>query len=622
MNPTSTGYRGRVLRPLLYLLLLAAVVSLPSVLHSSYWMNLVNLSISFSIACLGLNIVLGYAGQLSLAQAAFWGVGAYTSALLTTRLGMPVLPAMVCAFLVAGLFGILLGIPTLKLSGHYLAMATIGFGIILQIILINAIGLTGGSDGITAIPSPRIGPLILQTPQRFFYFAALVLIFLTWAAIQLKKSRVGRALQAIRGNEMAAETAGIDTTRYKITAFALSAAYAGLGGALFAHSGSHYISPDTFSFDQSVIFLAMAVLGGNGSALGSIVGATLLALVPEVLRFLKSIYMMVYGAGIVAIIVFMPGGIASIVASLPWIERLREQRRGATRTAPPSRRVAPYFSGVQVPRGIAGTTGAAPGSEQPPETLLAVNGLAKHFGGLKAVDGVDMQIRRGEIHALIGPNGSGKTTILNMLSGLYAPTAGVICLGGAVITGQKPHIITAHGMARTFQNIRLFGELSVMDNVLIGQHCIMRAGFASSIFCPPSQRAEEEAARGKGAEMLRFVGLGGVETASAGSLPYGRQRLLELARALASSPRLLLLDEPAAGLNPTETASLVELLFQIRETGVTILLVEHDMSLVMNVSDRLTVLNFGRKIAEGTADVIERNQEVIDAYLGTEVASA
>jgi ABC-type branched-subunit amino acid transport system ATPase component len=256
------------------------------------------------------------------------------------------------------------------------------------------------------------------------------------------------------------------------------------------------------------------------------------------------------------------------------------------------------------------------------EVLLTVKALAKHFGGIKAVDGVDMQVRRGEIQALIGPNGSGKTTILNMLSGLYVPSAGEIILEGRAIGGKKPHVITSLGIARTFQNIRLFGELTVLENLLIGQHCQSRAGLAAGIFRPPSEKAEEARMRAKALELLEFVGLRGKEFTKSSSLPYGRQRLLELARALASDPKLLLLDEPAAGLNAAETEALVELLFQICRRGVTILLVEHDMSLVMNVSDHITVLNFGRKIAEGPAEVVEKNPEVIDAYLGTEVGNA
>ncbi len=610
MNP-------RTATPVLVAVLAVGVLVFPLVVSSSYWLNLVNLAIGFSVACLGLNIVLGYTGQLSLAQAAFWGVGAYTSAILTTQLGVPVWGGMIAAFVVAGFFGVLLGIPTLKLSGHYLAMTTIGFGIILQLILINMIWLTKGSDGIPKIPSPAIGPFELKDPGTFFYVAAVSLILLTWASIRLKNSRVGRAFLAIQGNEMAAETTGVDSTYYKIMAFALSAAYGGFGGWLFAHSGSHYISPDTFSFDQSVVLLAMAVLGGNGSAIGAVGGAVLLTLLPEVLRFLKDAYMMVYAAGIVAVMIFMPGGIASLVRTLPISQRLRAWWASGSAAA---RQVAADMKNGAVaanaPAPVAGGTGNGNG------TLLTVKGLAKHFGGLKAVDGVDMQVRRGEIQALIGPNGSGKTTILNMLSGLYVPTAGEVVLEGTPVTGQKPHVITAHGVARTFQNIRLFGELTVLDNVLIGQHSRSHAGLLASVFQPASQQAEESAMRRKALEALEFVGLRGKEFAQARSLPYGQQRLLELARALVSDPKLLLLDEPAAGLNAAETEVLVELLFQICDRGVTILLVEHDMSLVMNVSDHITVLNFGKKIAEGSAEAIEKNQEVIDAYLGTEVGNA
>jgi branched-chain amino acid transport system permease protein len=607
----------RAAKPLLIATLALAVLVFPWVLGSDYWLNMVNLAIGFSVACLGLNIVLGYGGQLSLAQAAFWGVGAYTSALLTVKFGMSAWLGMLAAFIVAALFGVLLGIPTLKLSGHYLAMTTIGFGIILQLILINAIELTGGSDGIAKIPSPWIGPYELKSPSSFFYVAAVSLILLTWASIRLKNSRVGRAFMAIRENEMAAETAGVDTTYYKITAFALSAGYGGFGGWLFAHSGSHYISPDTFSFDQSVMFLAMMVLGGNGSAVGSIVGAVLLTLMPEVLRFLKDYYMMVYAAGIVAVMIFMPGGIAGLVRGWTVSRRLRSWWTSGSLAA---RDVA-----AELKERDAGKTDfplpnvSGSGSNG---TILAVRGLAKYFGGLKAVDGVDMEVRSGEIQALIGPNGSGKTTILNMLSGLYIPTAGEIVLDGTTVTGRKPHIITAHGMARTFQNIRLFGELTVLDNVLIGQHSRSRAGLVRSILQLGSQQAEEAALRQKALEALAFVGLWGKEFAEAKSLPYGQQRLLELARALVSDPKLLLLDEPAAGLNSAETEMLLDLLFQIRDRGITILLVEHDMSLVMNVSDHITVLNFGKKIAEGPAETIEKNQEVIDAYLGTEVGNA
>ena len=614
----------RIARPLLGVVLVGFVFAMPTLVGSNYWLNLLHLAISFAIVALGINVVLGYAGQLTLAQAAFWGVGAYTSAILMTKAGWSFWPAIVAAFVVAAFFGVLLGIPTLKLTGHYLAMTTIGFGIILQLVLINEIPLTNGSDGITQIPSPWSGPWELKDSSSFFYLAGIMLLLIVWGTIRLKNSRVGRAFLAVRENEMAAETMGIDTTFFKVLAFALAAGLAGVGGSLFASSGSHFISPDTFSFDQSVVLLVMAVLGGSGSAVGAVVGAVLLQLVPEVLRFLKDSYLMFYAAAIILVMIFMPGGIAGLVYQLPFAARVREWW---SKDAPATKQIAAArtatWSGVATNGKANGKAGHAPvAASGEAEVVLAVKGLVKQFGGLRAVDGVDMVVRRGEIQALIGPNGSGKTTILNMLSGLYGPTGGAIMFKGHDVAGWRPHRITDRGIARTFQNIRLFGELTALDNVLIGQHARSKAGVVRSIVQPPSQKTEEAALRASALEALAFVGLQGKELAIAKRLPYGQQRLLELARALVSQPELLLLDEPAAGLNGQETEALVELLYQIRDRGVTILLVEHDMSLVMNVSDHITVLNFGKKIAEGPAAQIEANQEVIDAYLGTEVSYA
>lgn len=593
---------------------LCLVGLIPQCVGTTYWLNILNLCCVMSIACLGLNILLGYTGQINLAQAAFLGVGAYTSALLTVNLGIPVWLGIVCGGLMGGVFGILLGIPSLKLAGHYLAVTTIGFGFIVQLVLINWIDLTHGSDGITQIPPLNILGYVFDSEKRYFYFSGSMVVLFVWFSMRLKQSRMGRAMLAVRQNEMAAGTCGINITLYKIIAFTLSSACAGVAGGMFAHGGAHYISPDTFSFEQSVLMLAMAVLGGDGSPLGAVLGATLLTLLPESLRFLQDAYMLFFSAAIICIMIYMPGGIVNLVAQWPPLARWRRRARAATDDAAPEESAA--LPPLPCMRKLAAK---AEGAE---DDVLEITGLAKHFGGLKAVDGVDMTIRRGVVHSLIGPNGSGKTTTINMLSGLYKPTSGHIRLCGEDITDKPAHEIARRGISRTYQNIRLFADMTALENVLVGEHAEGHAKLLGCIAHGPGQRSEERTLRERALQVLHFVGLKGLEHERAGSLPYGRQRLLEIARALAASPVLLLLDEPAAGLNPTETEELRVLLRRIKDMGITILLVEHDMELVMTVSDCITVLNFGRKIAEGDAQRVRSHPEVITAYLGQEADDA
>ncbi len=577
---------------------IAVVVALllPNLL-SQYFRQLLNTALGWAVVVLGLNFVLGYTGQLSLAQAAFWGIGAYASAIATTDHGWPVFFGFVAALVVTALAGIVLGIPTLKLRGHYLAMATIGFGIIVQLILIHWRNVTHGTDGIPGIPGLSFGPIRLVEERDKYYLLLLGLVVFAFVAQRVRHSRVGRAFLAIRENELAGEVLGVDTTRYKIAAFTLGAAYAGAAGSMYAHV-SNFVSPDSFSFEQSVQFLAMLVLGGSGSIGGAILGAMLLTFVPEWLRFVpflpSSAYLAVYGAAIMLTMVFLPGGLASLLDS---------QRKLKAVFQPASR------------------TTSLPWKQELPQDrtqpLLETRGLVKAFGGVRAVAGLDMRVLPGEIHALIGPNGSGKTTTLNVVNGIYEATEGQIFLAGREITHLTPHQRAAMGMSRTFQNIRLFWELGVLENVVVGMHPRTRFRLWQVILrgarAPQESQCEAEAR-----EILAFVGLRGLERVHARNLPYGAQRLLEIARALASHPRVLLLDEPAAGLNPAETEDLIELLRRIRATGITLLLIEHDMNLVMTVSDVVTVLNFGEKISEGTPRTVERDERVIEAYLGRE----
>ena len=371
-------------------------------------------------------------------------------------------------------------------------------------------------------------------------------------------------------------------------AFAIGALLAGLGGGLFA-GGFAYVSPDQFTFADSIVLLTMALLGGVGSPAGAVIGTGLLILLPEWLRFLKEIpglYLAIYGLAVILIVIFMPVGIWGFVD-----ERVRRWR-GRAATIPASE-----------PLSLARDEGhSAP--------ALEIVGLAKHFGGLKAVDGIGFAVARGGIHALIGPNGSGKTTTLNMLSGLYRPTAGRIRLGGRDVTALAPHRRAAAGLGRTFQNIRLFRSMSALDNVIVGAERPANP-------LPDRARATLEA-RARAA--LAFVGLGERADEPVAGFSYGHQRLIEIARALAGNPTLLLLDEPAAGLNSSEKVALTALLRRMRAAGLTILIIDHDMTLVRDVADHVTVLNFGRQIADGASASVLREPAVIAAYLGEETA--
>jgi len=526
-----------------------------------------------------LTVVLGYAGQISIAQAGFFGLGAYGVAIGTTMLHLPFLLALLLGVFVAGLLGAILGASTLKLAGHYLAMVTISFQQILTLVLTNWIGLTNGPDGIRNIPRPSLFGVSLEDSDRYLGLCLAVLYGVGFFVWWLKGTKLGLGMQAVRDNELAAEVVGVDTYRVKVTAFCLSALLGGLGGGLFA-GGFGYISPDQFSFNESVVLLTMVLLGGADAALGSVVGTALLILLPEWLRFLRGAYLAVYGLAVILIMVFMPTGLWGLLSRLAGPPRLRE-------------RAVPDVLTLGQPDAVQGGP------------LLEIKGLAKYFGGLKALDGVDISVERGKVHALIGPNGSGKTTMLNVLSGIYRPTRGEVLVDGVKVSGLAPHALAAAGVGRTFQNIRLFHSLTVLENVVIG---------AQRPHNSAAQTPDQVQRRAMAA--LDFVGMAARADLKVASLPYGHQRLVEIARALAGNPTLLLLDEPAAGLNLTEKQELVGLLKRLAGHGLTLFLIDHDMNLVEQMADRITVLNFGKRIAEGTPAEVLRHPDVIAAYLG------
>ncbi len=576
--------RPALLRHLPYFVGAAILVVLAaSMQFDGYVHNILLQATTFAIAVFGLSIVLGLCGQINLAQAAFFGFGAYAVGIGTTDLHLSYWVCLAGGCVIALGAGAFLGMSTLRLGGHYLAMVTISFQQIVTLVMINDIALTHGPDGVSNIGRPAL----FQTSHSYLAFCVAMLAIVGYLVWHLPDTRLGRAMRAVRDNELAAGVNGIDVFRTKVYAFALCAALGGLAGGLFA-GGFAYVSPDQFSFSESIVFLTMSLLGGVASPIGSAIGTGLLILIPEWLRFLKSIpglYLAIYGLFVILIIRYMPDGIWGFVST--GFDRLRAQTKAPLATAPLQLKPA--------------TVGG--------DIVLEVTGLSKHFGGLKAVDGVDIAVRRGGVHALIGPNGSGKTTTLNVLSGLYKATSGRIVLDGTDITNMPPHLRTAAGLGRTFQNIRLFRSMTALENVEIGAE---RPGNTMI------RKGGDHALTERAMEALTFVGLGGRANELISSFSYGHQRLIEIARALAANPTLLLLDEPAAGLNSTEKLELHELLKRIAAQGLTILIIDHDMTLVSEAAQHITVLNFGRRIADGESMAVLRHPDVVSAYLGAE----
>ncbi|MEZ0220243.1 MAG: ATP-binding cassette domain-containing protein, partial [Tardiphaga sp.] len=562
-----------LLRHAPYFIGAAIVVFLASSMQfDGYILNILMQATTFAIAVFGLSVVLGLCGQINLAQAAFFGFGAYAVGIGTTDYQLSYWLCLVAGCVMALVAGAVLGLSTLRLGGHYLAMVTISFQQIVTLVMINAIWLTKGPDGVSKIGRPSL----FLSSQSYLAFCVAMLALVGYIVWHLPETRLGRAMRAVRDNELAAGVNGIDVFRTKVYAFAISAVLGGLGGGLFA-GGFAYISPDQFSFAESIVFLTMSLLGGVASPIGSAIGTGLLILIPEWLRFLKSVpglYLAIYGLSVILIIRFMPDGIWGFVTAA--YDRMRSSKKVAVTSAPLQLKPA--------------ATGG--------DMVLEVTGLSKHFGGLKAVDQVDISVRRGGVHALIGPNGSGKTTTLNVLSGLYNATSGKVVLDGTDVTTMPPHLRAAAGLGRTFQNIRLFRSMTALENVIIGAE---RPGNTLT------GKGDEAALTERALAALTFVGLGPRAMELISSFSYGHQRLIEIARALAANPTLLLLDEPAAGLNSTEKLELHELLKRIAAQGLTILIIDHDMTLVSEAAQHITVLNFGRRIADGESMAVLRH---------------
>ena len=572
-----------------------------------YWIDVAFFFGVYALLGLSLNIVLGETGLFDLGHAAFYAIGAYITAILNTSFGIPIIWLLPVSALAAGLFYIVTS-PIIHLRGDYLCVVTIGIGEIVRLALINnPFKLTGGPNGITGIMRPSFGLFAIDTSIKFYFYVWGILAVFIICLIRLQRSRIGRAWNYLREDEIAAEMSGIDVRHFKLLAFVLGAALAGVAGNIYA-SKLMIVSPDTFTFLESSLLFCIVMLGGLGSIPGSVLGAGIITIFPEIFRVVANYRMLFFGGALVITMIFRPGGI--------W-PRKREIM------ALQADEVNNAKDGVKILKAIDPiATTNVPASKDPSvfeKHILITDKLTMTFGGLIAVRDLDLVVGHGKITSIIGPNGAGKTTVFNVVTGIYKPVSGKVYFEGKDITGLKPHQIASMGIARTFQNIRLFPNLTCIENVMAGLHCKMKSYVVSSILRTDTQRTEEKWAFDTAEYWLAKVGLGDMGNELAKNLPYGKQKMLELARALSSMPRLLILDEPSSGLNDKETEDLMIFLENILdELDISILLIEHDMNLVMGISHWVVAMDMGMKIAEGKPSDIYNHPRVIEAYLGRE----
>ncbi len=589
LAPTPAA-RSAVSRAWPFLALLAVSLALP-LTGNEYWALIATRIAIYWVLVSGLNLIVGFAGQLAIGYVALLALGAYTSSVLAAGNVLPALPsfaALGLAAIVGAVFGVVVGLPALRLRTFYFAMTTLGFATIVTQIALAWQEVTGGGIGIAGpeMPAP------LNTPWGFYCFCLAGAVLCTWITGNIAASRFGRALVALRDAEVAAEASGIRKPRLLTAIFMLAGALAAIAGGLFASLQS-YITPDAFTFDLSLLFFISILIGGRGSILGPLLGTIVLTLLPEVAAPLAAWSTFLYAALLLVIVLAMPGGIAALID-------VRNRRK-----LPEKRAILPRPDALEVLIGHPEVPGP-----------LSLRGIVLSFGGVRAIDGLDLDIRPGEVHGLIGPNGSGKTTTLNVISGYYRPEEGRLALGGNPLPAGAPETRVRHGIARTYQTPRLIGEASVLQNVMVGANADGRASFLEALFALPRQWRDERVMQTRARLALAAVGLAALGDVRADRLQHSELRFVEIARALMARPAFLLLDEPAAGLSAEEIKRLGALVRAISRQGTGVLLVEHHADLIFDICDRVTVLNLGRELAAGTPAEIRVHKEVVSAYLG------